>query len=577
MRRPHRRAKRQTVAAELQEMAHAPTSYTCGPARKPDFLFALVVRRLIPFMATMTKVAQSPTASADAAFYLPAGAFFRANLPTALTFDDVSLATLYSEILPKDADTSTALSDTLRLQIPVISSDMDTVTESRMAIAMALNGGLGLIHYNMAPKDQIKEVARVKRHIHGLIQDPITVTPSQLIGEILAMIETKRFAFSTFPVVDENGRLAGLLSGNVVKDRYKTKRVADVMTARAGLITEKESAVAKDPIRAADHFFSSHVGLNKMLVVDGEDHLRGLVTSSDVEKITSESKSRRKPARDAQFRLVVGAALSPVRKSDGSLDRDRILEHVSHLVAEHVDCLAVSTAHGHTTGVGDVVKLIRAAHRGLTLVAGNVTSAAGVEFLADCGASAIKVGQGPGSICTTRVVAGVGIPQLTALYVASTAARVKGVRLIADGGITKSGDIVKALTLSDAVICGGLLAGCREAPGEIMEISGKVYKQYRGMGSLTAMKAGSAARYGHDKNDNTRKVAAEGIEALKEVSGSVDDVLANLIGGVQSGMGYLGAANLPELRAKARFVRVSPAGQKEAAPHDVIEVSTRKN
>ncbi len=528
-------------------------------------------------MAIMTKVAPSSASGADSEFYLPADAFFRASLPTALTFDDVSLATLYSDILPKDADTATALSDALRLQIPVISSDMDTVTESRMAIAMALNGGLGLIHYNMPAKEQVKEVARVKRHIHGLIQDPITVTPNQLIGDVLAMIEAKRFAFSTFPVVDAAGKLVGLLSGNVVKDRYKSKPVSAVMTPRAQLITEKESAVAKDPIKAADQFFSANVGLNKMLVVDAAGKLRGLVTISDVEKITSEAKSRRKPARDSQFRLVVGAALSPVRKPDGALDREAILAHVGHLVDEHIDAVAVSTAHGHTAGVGDVVKLVRVAFPELTLIAGNVTSAAGVSFLADCGANAVKVGQGPGSICTTRIVAGVGIPQLTALYVAGTAARKKGVRLIADGGITKSGDIVKALTLSDAVICGGLLAGCREAPGEIMEISGKVYKQYRGMGSLSAMKAGSAARYGHDRNDNTRKVAAEGIEALKEVSGSVDEVLGTLIGGVQSGMGYLGAANLAELRAKARYIHVSSAGQKEAAPHDVIEVSTRKN
>ena len=543
--------------------------------RKPDFLFALRVFRPTSFNATMNKVATPTSPSADAEFYLPADAFFRLNLPTALTFDDVSLATLYSEILPKDTDTATSLSDSLRLQIPIISSDMDTVTESRMAIAMALNGGLGLIHYNMPAKDQVKEVARVKRHIHGLIQDPITVTPDQLIGEVIAMIESKRFAFSTFPVVDEHGRLAGLLSGNVVKDRYKNKKIAEVMTLRADLITERESAVAKDPIRTADHFFSSHVGLNKMLVVDDGDHLRGLVTSSDVEKITGEAKSRRKPARDALFRLVVGAALSPVRKPDGSLDREKIITHVGHLLDEHIDAIAISVAHGHSAGVGEAVKLVRDAFPDLTIIAGNVTSASGVEFLAHCGANAIKIGQGPGSICTTRVVAGVGIPQLTALYVASTAARAKGVRLIADGGITKSGDIVKALTLADAVICGGLLAGCREAPGEIIEISGKVYKQYRGMGSHAAMKAGSAARYGHDKEDKTRKVAAEGIEALKEVSGSVDDVLANLIGGVQSGMGYLGAANLPALRTKARYIRVSPAGQKEAAPHDVIEVSTR--
>jgi IMP dehydrogenase len=525
----------------------------------------------------MIKVAttHNTSADADAEFYLPAEEFFRANKPTALTFDDVSLATLYSEILPKDADTATQLSDSVRLQIPIISSDMDTVTESRMAIAMALNGGLGLIHYNMTPKDQVKEVARVKRHIHGLIQDPITVTPDQLIGDVLAMIEAKRFTFSTFPVVDAGGKLAGLLSGNVVKERYKSKKVADVMTLRAQLITEKQRAMAKDPIKAADAFFNLHVGINKMLVVDDADQLRGLITASDVERITAESKSRRKPARDAEFRLVVGAALSPVRKPDGSLDRNRIIEHVEHLVAEHVDCIAVSTAHGHTTSVGEVVTLVRGAFKDLTIIAGNVTSAAGVTFLANAGANAVKIGQGPGSICTTRVVAGVGIPQLTALYVASTSAVKSNVRLIADGGITKSGDIVKALTLADAVICGGLLAGCREAPGEILEINGKVYKQYRGMGSLAAMKAGSAARYGHDKEDKTRKVAAEGIEALKEVSGSVDDVVANLIGGVQSGMGYLGAGTLSELRGKARYARVSPAGQKEAATHDVIEVSTR--
>jgi IMP dehydrogenase len=524
----------------------------------------------------MSKVAKHPLSAVDTHFYLPADKFFRASVPTALTFDDVTLATLYSEILPREADTSTAISDSLSLQIPIISSDMDTVTETRMAIAMALNGGMGLIHYNMPPADQVKEVARVKRHIHGLIQDPITVSPAILIGDLLAMIEARRYSFSTFPVVDDAGRLCGLLSGNVVKERYRAMKVTDVMTPRSQLKTENEAGVAKDPIKAADKFFSANVGINKMLVVDRDGRLRGLVTASDVERITGEIKSRRKPARDAQFRLVVGAALSPKRLPSGALDRDAILEHVANLANEHVDALAVSTAHGHTASVGEVVKLVRKAFPALTLIAGNVTSGAGVEYLAECGSDAIKIGQGPGSICTTRIVAGVGIPQLTALYVASKSAQKSGVRIIADGGITKSGDIVKALTLSDAVICGGVLAGCREAPGEIMEIGGKVYKQYRGMGSLAAMKAGSAARYGRDLAE-TRKAVAEGIEALKEVSGSVDEVLTNLISGVQSGMGYLGAPNLAALRAKARFARVSPAGQKEAAPHDVVEVSTRTN
>jgi IMP dehydrogenase len=242
-------------------------------------------------------------------------------------------------------------------------------------------------------------------------------------------------------------------------------------------------------------------------------------------------------------------------------------------VERGVDAVAVSTAHGHSKGVGDTVKLLRAEFRDLPIIAGNVTTAAGVEYLADCGANTIKIGQGPGSICTTRIVAGVGIPQMTALYVCSRMAAKKGVSILADGGITKSGDIVKALTIAHAVICGGMLAGCTEAPGDVMEIGGKIYKQYRGMGSLAAMRAGSAARYGHDKNP-TQKVAAEGIEALKEVVGPVERVLSQLVGGIQSGMGYLGAANLEQLRSKARYIRVSPAGMKEAVPHDVVELKT---
>ncbi|HVU19015.1 MAG TPA: IMP dehydrogenase [Candidatus Didemnitutus sp.] len=516
------------------------------------------------------------TVAADGDFYLPAGRFFAASQPIALTYDDVSLATAYSEILPKDADLGVDLSDSLRLQIPIVSSDMDTVTESGMAIAMALNGGLGLIHCNLAPNDQVKEVARVKRHIHGLIQDPITVAPDSSVGDVLALIEQRRFDFRTFPVADAEGRLVGLLSGNLVKERYKARRVGDVMTPRKQLVTVTQKRMAADPIKEADRFFNENVGLHKILVVDEQDRLRGLVTISDVERITSEAKSHRKPSRDGQFRLVAGAAIAPVRRPTGELHRDRIIAQVGALVDEAVDAVAVSTAHGHTAGVGDMVRIIRKEFKDLTIIAGNVTSGAGVEYLANCGADAIKIGQGPGSICTTRLVAGVGIPQLTALYVAGKAAAKKGVKLLADGGITKSGDIVKALTLADAVILGGLLAGCREAPGEVLEISGKLYKQYRGMGSAAAMKAGSAARYGHDKSDTNRKVAAEGIEALKEVSGSVDDVLGTLIGGVQSGMGYLGARTLSEVKSRARYVRVTPAGQKEAAPHDVIEVATRK-
>jgi IMP dehydrogenase len=511
--------------------------------------------------------------SFDSRFYKQADAFFPAYTGLGLTFDDITLATLYSEVLPRDTQLDTTIADGLQLNIPIISSDMDTVTESRMAIAMALNGGLGLIHYNMPERQQLSEVSRVKNHVHGLIQEPIKVSPDQLIGDVLELIEQKKFGFSTFPVVDEKGKLVGLLPSHVVKPRYAKKKVSDALQPRAQVHTIEQKELGKDPITRADKFFTEHLGIHKLLVVDDKDYLRGLITMSDVERITQERRAQFKPARDSRFHLVCGAAVSATRNAFGELDRQRILNHVGGLVERGVDVIAVSTAHGHSKGVGDTVKMLREAFPKLPLIAGNVTSSEGVEYLAKCGANAVKVGQGPGSICTTRIVAGVGIPQMTALYVAGHGAAKKKISILADGGITKSGDIVKALTLSNAVICGGILAGCTEAPGEVLEIGGKLYKQYRGMGSLAAMKAGSAARYGHDKNP-TQKVAPEGVEALKEVSGSVDRVLGQLIGGIQSGMGYLGAANLSQLREKARYIRVSPAGQREAAPHDVVELKT---
>jgi len=509
----------------------------------------------------------------DARFYQPAEAFFPAHASLALTYDDVTLATLYSEVLPRDTQLDIPLAEGLHLNIPILSADMDTVTESRMAIAMALNGGLGLIHYNMPERQQLSEVSRVKNHVHGLIQDPIQVAPDQLIGDVLKMIEERKFAFSTFPVVDAAGVLVGLLSGHVVKPRYAARTVAEALTPRAQVHTIPKKELGRNPIARADKFFTDHPGIHKLLVVDDQDHLRGLFTMSDVERITQERNAQFKPAGDPHHRLLCGAAVSATRNALGELDRDRILAHVGALVERGVDVVAASTAHGHSKGVGETVKLLRTAFPKLPVIAGNVTSAAGVEFLANCGANVVKVGQGPGSICTTRIVAGVGIPQLTALYVCSRAAQKHGVTLLADGGITKSGDIVKALTLVHGVICGGLLAGCTEAPGEVMEIGGKLYKQYRGMGSMGAMRAGSAARYGHAPHP-TQKVAAEGIEALKEVVGSVDRVLAQLIGGIQSGLGYLGAVNLAQLREKALYIRVSPAGMREAAPHDVVELKT---
>jgi IMP dehydrogenase len=511
----------------------------------------------------------------DSAYYLGADAFFGAQRGTALTYDDVSLATNYSEVLPRHARLETRLSERVTLSLPVVSADMDTVTESDMAIGLALNGGIGLIHYNLSERHQVKEVARVKNHVHGLIREPITFHPDQSIGEVLAMIEARRFNFSTFPIVDASGKLVGLLPGAVVKTRYASRLVSEAMTPRPSVQTLMEEVLGENPVVTADKFFAEHMGLHKLLVVDREDRLCGLFTLSDIERITAENSSSRRPSRDSKFRLLCGAAIAAPRLSDGALDRDRLLSHVGQLVAEGLDVAAVSTAHGHTVGVGEIVRLLRSEFPELTLIAGNVTSGEGVRFLSEAGAHAIKVGQGPGSICTTRIVAGVGVPQLTALYVCSRAASECGAAIIADGGITKSGDAVKALTLANAIMCGGMLAGCREAPGSIIEINGKHYKQYRGMGSLEAMKAGSAARYGHDGKDVQRKAAAEGIEALKEVSDTVDHVLTQLAGGLQAGMGYLGARDLTELRARARYVRVTPAGQREAAPHDVIEVKTQ--
>ncbi len=507
--------------------------------------------------------AEQNAGSFDSAFYQPADAFFPAQAGLALTYDDLTLSTLYSETLPRDTSLDTELAGGLCLHLPIISADMDTVTESRMATGMALNGGLGLIHYNMPEKQQLKEVSRVKNHVHGLIQEPITVAPDKTVGDVIELIETKRYY---------DRKLVGLLSGNVLKPRYAAKQVTSALVPRDQVQTLRESQLGADPIAIADQFFTDHPGINKLLVVNDSDELCGLFTLSDIERITTEKLSQFRPARDNQFRLLCGVAVSTPRNAAGELDRERIETHIGALIERGADVVAVSTAHGHSKGVGNAVALIRAAYPDLPLIAGNVTTAAGVEYLADKGANIIKIGQGPGSICTTRLVAGVGIPQMTALYVASQAAKAKGVSLLADGGITKSGDIVKALTLADGVICGGLLAGCPETPGQVMEISGKLYKQYRGMGSLAAMKSGSAARYGHAPKEANRKVAAEGIEALKEVSENLDQLLGQLTGGVQAGMGYLGAATLADLRAKACYTRISPAGQKEAAPHDVVEM-----
>ena len=508
----------------------------------------------------------------DKEIFLPADDFFESQSPVGLTFDDISLATRFSDVLPNDANLETNLSEKIKLNLPILSSDMDTVTESEMAIAMALGGGMGIIHYNMSNRQQIKEVARVKYHVHGLIQDPITITADKLIGDVLELIEEKGFQFRTFPIIEDNGKLMGLLPGRVVKNRYRNRKVTEGMLSREEVYTIKQSEVGDDPIAKADQFFSDHMGIHKLLVVDEDDKLKGLYTLSDIERITGEVGIQLKPARDENFKLLCGAAVSIPKGENGQIDSNSLLNHVGELVDKGLNLVAISTAHGHTRAVGEATKYLSEEFKEITIMAGNVTSGEGVEFLENAGAQIVKVGQGPGSICTTRIVAGVGTPQMSALYAANTKAKSSRTSIIADGGISKSGDIVKALTQADGVICGSLLAGCKEAPGRIIEIEGKYYKQYRGMGSLEAMREGSAARYGHATKDVSTKSAAEGIEALKEVAGSVTDALNVLAGGIRSGMGYVGARDLSELKTKARYVRVTQAGQKESSPHDVIEV-----
>src|SRR5271170_7036490 len=295
----------------------------------------------------------------DDPFYQSAERFFPANNHLGLTFDDITLATLYSGILPRDTQLETTLAENLRLNIPVISSDMDTVTESRMAIAMALNGGLGLIHYNLSEKEQLSEVSRVKNHVHGLIQEPIKVSPEQFIGDVLALIEQKKFGFSTFPVVDEKGKLVGLLPGHVVKPRYAKRKIEEALQPRAQVHTINKKELGKDPIARADKFFTEHLGIHKLLVVDDKDRLHGLITLNDVEHITQERAAQFKPARDSRFRLICGAAVSATRNAFGELDRNRILNHVGGLVERGVDSVAVSTAHGFSKGVGNTVKMLR--------------------------------------------------------------------------------------------------------------------------------------------------------------------------------------------------------------------------
>jgi IMP dehydrogenase len=471
------------------------------------------------------------------------------SLPEALTFDDVLLQPGYSDFVPSEAEVGTQLTPELRINIPLLSSAMDTVTEWRMAVTMARWGGLGVLHKNMTPEEQAKEVQRVKRSESGMVLDPVTVRPDDTLRTCLEVM--RKHDVSGLPVVDGR-RLVGILTSRDV--RFETnldQPVARLMTSQ--LVTVKPS-VTQDEARALLH----EKRIEKLLVVDDHAELVGLITFKDL------TQAERYPGavKDAYGRLRVGAAVG--------VGPDRA-ERVAMLMAAGVDLLVVDTAHGHSRNVVDAVRAIRKAYPNVQLVAGNVATREATKALIDAGVNAVKVGIGPGSICTTRVVAGVGVPQITAISECSKAAAEFNIPIIADGGIKYSGDLVKALAAgASSVMIGSLLAGTDEAPGETVLYQGRTYKSYRGMGSLSAMRRGSKDRYAQADVDDLDKLVPEGIEGRVPHRGAASSVIYQLVGGLRAGMGYTGCRTVEELRHKARFVKQSAQGLRESHVHDVI-------
>ncbi|MEZ0361935.1 MAG: IMP dehydrogenase [Hydrogenobacter sp.] len=467
------------------------------------------------------------------------------------TFDDVLLVPQYSEVLPHEVDVSTHLTKRIKLNIPIVSAAMDTVTESRLAIALAREGGIGIIHRNMPIEKQAEEVQKVKKSESGMILQPITVHPNNTVREAMQIME--RYKISGVPVVDGSGMLVGILTNRDLRFLKSTdydKPVSLFMT-KEGLITAQERVTLEE----AEEILQRHK-VEKLPIVDKEGRLRGLITIKDIVK----RKKYPNACKDEIGRLRVGAAVGT------GPDTTR---RVEALVYAHVDVIVVDTAHGHSKRVLETVEMIKSNYPHVDVIAGNVATAEGVRDLIKAGADAVKVGVGPGSICTTRVVAGVGVPQITAIMWAYQEAKDHGIPIIADGGIRYSGDIVKALAAgASAVMLGNLLAGTEEAPGETIYYQGRAYKVYRGMGSLGAMMSRfSSDRYGQESME---KFVPEGIEGRVPYKGRLSDIMFQLVGGIRSGMGYVGANNIKELREKAKFVKITYAGYRESHVHDVV-------
>lgn len=466
-----------------------------------------------------------------------------------LTYDDLLLVPSESNILPKDVDTSTFLTRNIRLNIPIVSAAMDTVTESQTAITMAREGGIGIIHRNMSIQRQVIEVDRVKKSESGMIVDPITIEPQQKVREALELMS--RYKISGVPVV-KNRKLVGILTNRDL--RFETnldQAVADVMT-KENLVTVDASITLDD----SKKLLHKH-RIEKLLVVDNNFHLKGLITIKDIEKIEKYPHS----CKDSLGRLRCGAAV-------GIIDREPRIEALLNAGA---DVIVIDTSHGHSKGVLDAIRSTKANFPRCELIAGNVATVEGAEALINAGVDGVKVGVGPGSICTTRIIAGVGVPQMSAIREACKASAAHNVPVVADGGIKFSGDITKAIGAgAHSVMIGGLFAGTEESPGETVLYQGRSYKVYRGMGSLEAMKEGSRDRYMQDDIESTLKLVPEGIEGRVPFRGSLSTSIYQIIGGLKAGMGYAGARTIDELRTKAKFVRITSAGLKESHVHDVI-------
>jgi IMP dehydrogenase len=473
------------------------------------------------------------------------------DIQEGLTFDDVLLVPARSEVLPAETDTSTQFTRGIRLRIPLCSAAMDTVTESRLAIAIAQQGGIGVIHKNFPVERQAEEVDRVKRSESGMIVDPVTIRPDRPVREALAVME--RYKISGVPVVDEDGHLVGIITNRDL--RFESRfdiPVSEVMTPQPLVTVPVGTTLDEAKVVLQKH------RIEKLLVVDTDKHLKGLITVKDIQKAIRYPSA----AKDDLGRLRVAAAIG----ATGDFK-----ERADELVRARVDCLVVDTAHGHSSRVVEAVREVKRRHPETQVIAGNVATAEGTRELIQAGVDAVKCGIGPGSICTTRVVTGAGVPQITAIYNCVQAAKGSGVPVIADGGVKFSGDVAKAIASgADVVMIGSLFAGTEESPGELILFQGRSFKAYRGMGSIGAMREGSKDRYAQETTEIESKLVPEGIEGRVPYKGTLADMVTQLVGGLRAGMGYTGCRNIPEFQENTRFIRISPAGLKESHVHDVI-------